>query len=109
MVTEHFTDKWAKYPANPNNSPHTTTTVYPYHQGQSGTVFPGVGTLEQLMAPKVPKIPAISKEEIEEFRKLLERAREYDKKNNEPFCELEEKKKKLKDIVEKLGAEIDFL
>lgn len=53
--------------------------------------------------------PAITDEEIREFRKLLERAREYDKRNNEPDCELEEKKQRIKDLATQLGVKIDFL
>lgn len=53
------------------------------------------------------KLP--TKEELEEFRKLLERARKYDEENNQKDCELEEKKKILKDMANKLGVEIDFV
>lgn len=51
----------------------------------------------------------ITPEEIEEFRKLLERAREYDKRNNEPDCELDEKKRKIRELAKALGVEIDFV
>lgn len=47
--------------------------------------------------------------EIDEFRRLLERAREYDIKNNEPNCEMEEKRKKIKDLADELGIKIDFI
>lgn len=57
----------------------------------------------------VPSAPAISQEEIEEFRKLLERAREYDRKMNQPDCELEEKRNRLKELANELGVEIAFL
>lgn len=54
-------------------------------------------------------MPAISPTEIDEFRKLLDRAREYDKKHNQPDCELEEKRQKLKKLADELGVKIDFL
>ena len=54
-------------------------------------------------------VPAITQEEVDEFRRLLERAREYDKRNNEPDCELDSKKAKVKDLADKLGVKIDFL
>lgn len=58
----------------------------------------------------IQPVPApITPEEINEFRELLERAREYDKQHNEPDCELEEKKRKLREIAETLGVKIDFL
>ena len=47
--------------------------------------------------------PPITDHEIREFRKLLERAREYDKKHNEPDCEMESKKKEVMELAEKLG------
>lgn len=40
---------------------------------------------------------------------LLERARQYDIDNNEPDCELQEKKQRILDFAEELGVEIDFL
>ena len=47
--------------------------------------------------------------EIEEFHKLFNKAREYDKKNNEPECEMEEKKELLLELAEKLGVDISFI
>jgi hypothetical protein len=59
--------------------------------------------------PVVP-LPALpTQQEIDEFRRLLDRAREYDKKNNEPNCEMEEKRNKLKKLAEELGIEIEFV
>lgn len=46
--------------------------------------------------------------EIAEFHKLLDRAREYDKKYNQPDCELEEKKQKLTKLAKELGINISF-
>lgn len=56
-----------------------------------------------------PVWPLISAEEIAEFKKLLERAREYDKRHNEPDCELDSKKQTLLDLAKQLGVEINFL
>jgi hypothetical protein len=61
--------------------------------------------LEQFQA----KEPAITQEEIKEFRQLLDRAREYDKRNSEPDCEMDSKKETLKQLAKQLGVEIDFL
>lgn len=68
------------------------------------------------MVPEVVPIPdhlkpppPVTREEIEEFRRLLERAREYDRRHNEPDCELEEKRQKLRDLAKELGVEIDFV
>lgn len=60
--------------------------------------------------PPVPiRVPMPSQQELEEFRRLLERAREYDKRNNEPDCELDSKKQKLLDLAKQLGVEISFV
>ena len=53
--------------------------------------------------------PAITQEEVEEFRRLLDRAREYDKKHNQPDCELDEKRAALKKIAEEMGIDISFI
>lgn len=90
MIFDHYHDKWSQRPpAQPYPWP------FPYSVPDS-------------MKP-LPLQPAITPEEIEEFRKLLARAREYDKRNNEPDCELEEKRKKVKELAEALGVKINFL
>lgn len=59
--------------------------------------------------PPLQSEPAVTPEEIAEFRKLLERAREYDKRNNEPDCELESKKARVRKLAEDLGVKVDFV
>lgn len=49
-----------------------------------------------------------TQEEIDEFYRLLNKAREYDKKNNQPDCGIEEKKKRLQRIADELGIKIKF-
>ena len=63
----------------------------------------------QFPSQTAPVLPQISPQEVEEFRRLLERAREYDKRNNEPDCEMASKKREILDLVEKHGIKIDFL
>ena len=87
MVTDHYWEKWNKPPYIP--------------------ITPAV-PVPPVMVPQII-VPQISQEEIDEFRKLLERAREYDKKHGEPDCELEEKKKRVRELAESLGVKIDFL
>lgn len=89
MIVDHYYEKWDQYPPPPQ--PIVTPPII-----ISPTVVP------------VQPQPTISPEEIEEFKRLLERAREYDKKNGEPECELESKKEKLKKLAEELGVEIEF-
>lgn len=54
-------------------------------------------------------VPPITAAEIEEFRRLLERARAYDREHNQPDCELAEKRQRLLDLAKELGVEITFL
>jgi hypothetical protein len=91
MVTDHYYEKWALFrPISP---------ISPEQRKAEQQ------RLQDFLNPQ----PKISKEEIEEFRKLLERAREYDKRNNEPDCELQAKKQRVLDLVKDLGIEITFL
>jgi hypothetical protein len=89
MVMDHYSDKWSRrWPATPG----------PYE------VPPPV-----IIPVPAPATPGISPEEIKEFRDLLERAREYDRRNNEPDCELDEKRERVRELAERLGVKIDFL
>lgn len=93
MIVDHYSDKWQEYITGPR----------PFVPLPANQWMPGVW-------PATPAVtPTITPEEIAEFRKLLERAREYDKKNNEPDCELESKKQRLLKLAEELGVKIDFL
>lgn len=56
-----------------------------------------------------PLPPPPSKEEIEEFRRLLDRARQYDREHNQPNCEMESKRQRLKEIAELWGIDISFI
>ena len=86
MIMDHYGDKWSK-------PPYQLQPVYP----------------PALAWPPLTPEPRITQAELDEFRTLLERAREYDKRNNEPDCELESKKVKVKKLAEELGVEISFL
>lgn len=64
------------------------------------------------VSPPSQPIPAIklpTPEEIDEFRRLLERAREYDRKMGQPDCELEEKRQKVRDLAKQLGVSVEFV
>lgn len=57
-------------------------------------------------SPLPVRIP--TQAEIDEFHTLLAKARKYDKENNQPDCELEEKKQKLLTLATELGITIKF-
>lgn len=97
MVTQHYIDKWQERLPN---------TLPGWQGAQPNQTIPNqLGSLQQYMNP----VPGITPEEIKEFHSLLEKAREYDAKNNEPHCELESKRETLRTIAKALGVEIEFL
>lgn len=83
LVVDHYSDKWQDYVNKPVPQPFVTVPVPTYQ-------FP-------------------TAEEIAEFRKLLDRAREYDKRNSEPDCELEAKKERIRKLAAELGVEVGFV
>ena len=80
MIGDHFNDKW---------------TQPPYQQ--IFTNIPDVSRAE---------FEALKKE-VEEMKALLKRAKEYDEKNNEPNCEIEEKMAMLKKFADAVGISLD--
>lgn len=94
MVGDHYRDKWLpKYPSLP-----TWPDEVPY---------PGSFKLE-------PFVPGVTREEFNELKKevaemvaLLKRAKEYDERNNEPDCELEEKMALLRKVAGMVGVDLD--
>ena len=55
----------------------------------------------------MPILP--TQQEIDEFRRLLERAREYDRQHNQPDCGLEEKRAAVKKLADELGIDVSFI
>lgn len=83
MIMDHYQDKWTN-PLNP--------------------LFP--------LAPS--PIPPVSKEDfdalkrdVEEMKALLKRAVDYDKRNNEPECEMAEKVALVRKVAEMVGVTLD--
>ncbi len=88
MVMDHYTDEWGRrLPRRPG----------PYE----------VPYWPQPLGPQ-PMTPQELEEEARKFKDLIDRAKEYDRKNNEPDCELDEKRKALKKIADELGIKITF-
>lgn len=97
MVGDHFIEKWDPYKKYIPNVP----TPQPLN--------PDPNNLENLFKPKFPTREEFNelKKEVEELKKLLVRAKEYDEKNNEPNCEIEEKMKFLKEVAKLVGVDLD--
>jgi hypothetical protein len=81
MTMSHYQNKWRQPPYS----------FYPRPMGQHPR-------------PPYPQQSPITPAEIAEFRELLHRAREYDIKNNEPECDLEEKRADLLALAREFGV-----
>ena len=62
----------------------------------------------------LPHVPEVSKVEFEELKRqvaemkvLLKRAKEYDERNNEPHCEIEDKMEFLRQVAKLVGISLD--
>ncbi len=97
LVIDHYADKWQKM-------------IPPYENPwKSSPIVPTPDPVPYYPIPEPIRQIYPSPAEIQEFRELLEKARKYDRENNQPDCEMEEKKKLLLEIAKKLGIKIDFL
>jgi hypothetical protein len=86
LIVDHYRDRWTPLVPQPQTWPNTSPQI-------------GQITFQPLVSP----------EEVAEFRRLLDRAREYDRTHNQPNCELDEKKKALKALAQQLGVDISFI
>lgn len=85
MIMDHFDDKWRSPPYQPYPLPNILPISLPIPEKQ------------------------LTDEEIIEFRKLLDRAKEYDERTGQKDCELENKKDRLKKLINQLGQELEDL
>lgn len=90
MIMDHYHDQWYK-----RLNPGPAITPWPF-------VFP-------VVPPVVPFVMPPSQQEIEEFRQLLERARQYDKDHGQPDCELEDKRRKIRELAKELCVDVEFV
>ena len=94
MVMEHYLDKWQQPdPRFTNPFPSIGVGVIP------STPWP---------PPARPPVNMPTQAEVDEFHRLLARARKYDAEHNEPDCELEEKRQLLLKLAKELGVELQL-
>lgn len=67
-----------------------------------------------LPSPTFPPTPTITRQEFDELKRqvfemkeLLKRAKEYDARNNEPECEVDEKMDVLRKVAKLVGVSLD--
>lgn len=82
MVTDHFRDGYLNRWPQPQS---TTFTIPPISREEFDAL----------------------KREVEDMKKLLLRAKEYDERNGEPDCEMEEKVAIVKKVAELVGVNLD--
>lgn len=102
MIGDHYGDKF--------NHPDWQRILQPATlPGVPSDVFRTPGSLPNQTKSLVPvdktEFEALRKEVLE-MKELLKKAVEYDKRNNEPHCELEEKVALLKKVAEVFGVDL---
>src|SRR4051812_32810529 len=96
MVTDHHVEKWGnQFPHWPQWVPNTVQPNQPY---QPPSTIPYKPIVVEPTGPTQQEFDDLKKE-FEDFKKLALKAIEYDVKNNEPHCEMDEKV----DVIRKLA------
>jgi hypothetical protein len=93
MIIDHIYEKWQPIPM-PVWTPALPAQPVP---------MPAYPPAQPYVAPKLP-----THEEVDDFRRLYERAKEYDRRTGQPDCELEQKRKLIKELAERLGVDVSF-
>lgn len=90
MVGDHYADKWRdKYPIRPD------PIVWPWPNQTAPDNHPTRAEFDAL------------RKEVEEMKELLKRAKEYDERNGEPDCEVDEKMELLRRVAAAVGISLD--
>lgn len=88
MVSDHYKDNFIQRWSQPD----------PFHPLNTATFTIPMVSREEFDALK---------REVEDMKKLLLRAKDYDERNNEPNCEMDEKVALLKRVAELVGVNLD--
>lgn len=82
--------------------------IYPYTPSTvpAPTTSPWEKILKDAGGPTQKEFDDLKKE-VEVMKELLKRAKEYDEKNNEPNCEIEDKMKFLKAVAKLVNIDLD--
>lgn len=102
MIGDHYNDEWDKWRKFIPNEPYPNPIIPNPQKEIDWDDF----------VKKINPIPTRKefedlKKEVEDLKKLLKRAKEYDEKNNEPDCEIEDKIKFLKQVAALVGVDLD--
>jgi hypothetical protein len=98
MVGDHYREKWK--PRFPDWD-DVQIPVWPSPKTNGSPTF----------VPLPPEITRAEfdalKKEVEEMKGLLKRAKEYDERNGEPDCEIDEKMSLLRKVAAAVGISLD--
>lgn len=106
MVGDHYRDNWF---------PEKKSYIKPYYPYVPYSPEPKEIDIPQVIQDIFNSKEVTRKEfealrkEVLEMKKLLQRALEYDKKNNEPDCQIEDKVSLLKKVAEAVGVDLSEL
>ncbi|VDM11381.1 unnamed protein product [Wuchereria bancrofti] len=98
--SDHFHDKWKDlYPNIPKNP---TNPFAPDPMSPHPPIQPDFWSIPWATKQEFEQL----KKEVEDMKKLLIRAKEYDEKTGQPDCEMEEKVALLKKVAELVGVDL---
>lgn len=98
MVGDHYTKTIPSWPYFPSQQPWEVDQIRPSKVKPMPERLKNAFTREEFDALK---------REVEEMKELIKRAKEYDEKNNEPDCEIEEKMELLRKVAALVGVSLD--
>lgn len=99
MIGDHYGDKWFPQPQNPDRGFQPFDPAK--RAGREDIVK--ILTGNPVTREEFDKLKA----EVAEMTQLLKRALEYDRKNNEPDCQMEEKMVLLRKVCDAVGINLD--
>lgn len=94
MVIDGTLENWRKN--YPNIQPWNPPETYPF-AGTASNIFEPMATKEEL---------DLLRRDFEDFKTLVKKAIEYDKRSNQPNCESEDKLELVKNIAKLIGVDI---
>lgn len=84
MIGDHYSEKWREV------WPQVTTPTFQFELAVTRAEFDAL------------------KRDVEECKALLRRAKQYDKDNDEPDCEIEEKMELIRRVAKAVGVDLEL-
>lgn len=109
MIGEHYHDKWRDHPWVQPNQPFVPKPAQDKKDWWKDYLEHARPNVTREEYEKLQRQFEDLKKEVEEMKALLQRAIEYDKRNNEPDCEMEEKVAVLKKMAELFGVDLSAI